>query len=136
MTHQLSLEGIHPNSLRGKKIGVYVGTSVSESEQYFLEDPEKITGYELTGCCRAMFANRISYTFDFKGPSYAVDTACSSSLVAFHGAWKAINDGEIDGAIVAGCHLCLKPHMALQFNRLNMLSTDGCCKAFDSDCKG
>ena len=29
-------------------------------------------------------SNRLSYTFDFKGPSLTLDAACSSSLVALH----------------------------------------------------
>ncbi|WP_186260535.1 beta-ketoacyl synthase N-terminal-like domain-containing protein, partial [Burkholderia gladioli] len=29
-------------------------------------------------------ANRVSYCFDFRGPSMAVDTMCSSSLTAIH----------------------------------------------------
>lgn len=90
----------------------------------------------MTGCCRAMFPNRISYTFDFQGPSYAVDTACSSSLYAMHQAISSIRSGECDSAIVGGCNLLLKPTSSLQFHRLNMLSLDGMCKAFDADGKG
>ena len=33
-----------------------------------------VTGYEQTGCTLSMFANRLSFFFDFKGPSKAVDT--------------------------------------------------------------
>ena len=93
-------------------------------------------GYGLTGCCRAMFPNRISYTFDFTGPSFAVDTACSSSLYAMHQAVAAIRSGQCDSAIVGGVNLVLKPTSSLQFHRLNMLSIDGTCKAFDASGNG
>lgn len=83
-----------------------------------------------------MFANRISFTFDFTGPSYCVDTACSSSLYAFHQAVTAIRAGECDGAIVAGMNLLLKPTNSLQFYRLNMMSQDGKCKTFDENANG
>ena len=59
--------GLNPKELRGRRIGVYVGVSSSETEEAWTTAPETINGYGLTGCCRAMFANRISYTFDFKG---------------------------------------------------------------------
>lgn len=86
----------------------------------------------MTGCCKAMFANRISFAFDFTGPSYAVDTACSSSLFAMHQAVAAIRAGECDAAIVGGLNLTLKPTNSLQFHKLNMLSLDGKSKAFDA----
>lgn len=83
-----------------------------------------------------MFPNRISYTFDFSGPSYAIDTACSSSLYAFHQAVSAMRTGQCDAAIVGGVNLVLKPTSSLQFHRLNMLSPDGMCKAFDASGNG
>nr|QDK64693.1 fatty acid synthase [Macrobrachium nipponense] len=137
LTHEAILDaGVNPSELRGRRIGVYIGVSSSESEEVWIADPSNVTGYALTGCCRAMFANRISYTFDFKGPSFAIDTACSSSMVAFQNAWKAITDGEIEAAIVGGSNLTLKPQNALQFNALNMLAKDGKCKSFDASGNG
>ncbi|KOX73549.1 Fatty acid synthase [Melipona quadrifasciata] len=128
--------GINPNDIRGSRTGVFIGVSSSESDEFWTIDPEQINGYALTGCCRAMFPNRISYTFDFNGPSYAIDTACSSSLYAMHQAIRSIRVGECDAAIVGGCNLLLKPQMSLQFHRLSMLSQDGACRAFDADGKG
>ena len=40
----------------------------------WLADVPNITGYEQTGCTQSMFANRLSWTYDFRGPSKAVDT--------------------------------------------------------------
>ncbi|CAH0760904.1 unnamed protein product [Diatraea saccharalis] len=128
--------GYSAAELRGTRTGVYVGVSNSESEEMWAADPDKINGYGLTGCCRAMFPNRISYTFDLKGPSYAVDTACSSSLFALSQAFMAIRAGHCDAAIVAGSNLCLKPGNSLNFHRLSMLSPDGRCAAFDASGKG
>lgn len=53
--------------MRGSKTGVYIGVSGSEAGEAFSRDPEELLGYSMTGCQRAMFANRISYFFDFNG---------------------------------------------------------------------
>ncbi|CAG9771106.1 unnamed protein product [Ceutorhynchus assimilis] len=138
LTHEAIVDaGLNPNDVKGSRTGVFIGVSDSESSEYWTaQDPDTINGYGLTGCCRAMFPNRISYTFDFKGPSYAIDTACSSSLFAFQQAVNAIQTGQCDNAIVGGVNLLLKPTSSLQFHRLGMLSPHGMCKAFDASGNG
>lgn len=126
--------GVNPQDIRGTRTGVYIGVSNSETEQYWCSDPDVVNGYGLTGCSRAMFANRISFTFDFKGPSYAVDTACSSSLFAMDQAFRDIKTGRCDAAIVAGVGVILKPTMSLQFKRLNMLTPDGETRCEETFC--
>lgn len=66
------ISGYDPDELRGRNIGVFIGNCSSESDEFFTIDPKKINGYAMTGCCRAMFANRVSYTFDFKGIRYTL----------------------------------------------------------------
>lgn len=137
LTHEALVDaGVNPAEAKGSKTGVFIGVSDSESSEFWTQDPDKVNGYGLTGCCRAMFPNRISYTFDFNGPSYAIDTACSSSLFAFQQAVNAIQTGQCDSAIVGGSNLLLKPTSSLQFHRLGMLSPQGMCKAFDSTGNG
>ena len=62
--------GVSPSAVRGSKTGVFIGCSASESHDAWSGDPDNIVGYEMTGCTRSMFANRISYFFDFKGELY------------------------------------------------------------------
>ncbi|XP_028825311.1 fatty acid synthase [Denticeps clupeoides] len=128
--------GINPQSMRGTKTGVYIGVSGSEAGEAFSKDPEELLGYSMTGCQRAMFANRLSYFFDFNGPSTAIDTACSSSLLALENAFQAIRHGQCDAALVGGVNLLLKPNTSVQFMKLGMLSPDGTCKSFDSSGNG
>ncbi|XP_063817309.1 fatty acid synthase [Pseudophryne corroboree] len=128
--------GINPSDLRGTSTGVWVGVSGSEAGEAFSRDPEELLGYSMTGCQRAMFANRISYFFDLKGPSLAIDTACSSSLLALENAYKAIYHGQCNAAIVGGVNLLLKPNTSVQFMKLGMLSPDGTCKSFDASGNG
>ncbi|VVC87707.1 unnamed protein product [Leptidea sinapis] len=137
LTHEAIVDaGVNPGELRGSRTGVFVGVSNSETEERWTADPDAINGYALTGCCRAMFPNRISYTFDLQGPSYAVDTACSSSMFALAQAAAAMRSGQCDAAVVAGTNLCLKPANSLNFHRLGMLSPEGRCAAFDADGRG
>ncbi|XP_041321888.1 fatty acid synthase [Pyrgilauda ruficollis] len=123
--------GINPGALRGTDTGVWVGASGSEAGEALSQDPEELLGYSMTGCQRAMLANRISYFYDFNGPSLTVDTACSSSLVALENAYKAIRHGQCSTALVGGVNLLLKPNTSVQFMKLGLLSRDGACKAFD-----
>ena len=50
-------------------------------------------------------ANRVSYVFDLKGPSFTVDSACSSSLTAIHLACSSLLQGECRVAIAGGVNL-------------------------------
>lgn len=59
--------GTNPSSIRGSKTGVFIGASASEAHEAWAMDPQKTVGYSMTGCTRSMFANRLSYFFDFKG---------------------------------------------------------------------
>ncbi|KAM5309029.1 fatty acid synthase [Glossophaga mutica] len=123
--------GINPASLRGTYTGVWVGASGSEASEALSRDPETLLGYSMVGCQRAMMANRLSFFFDFKGPSITLDTACSSSLQAMHIACQAIRSGECPVALVAGINVLLKPNTSVQFMKLGMLSPEGTCKSFD-----
>lgn len=57
--------GVNPNSIRGKKIGCYVGMTMDENDSLFLESV--VSGFGVTGHARAMYANRISYWLNLKG---------------------------------------------------------------------
>jgi len=83
-----------------------------------------------------MIANRISFVFDFTGPSYTLDTACSASLFAVHLAASAIRTGECDAAVVGGLHIMLRPDHSINLNKLGILSQDGKCKSFDAAADG
>ncbi|MBF0395461.1 MAG: SDR family NAD(P)-dependent oxidoreductase, partial [Desulfobacterales bacterium] len=75
-------------------------------------------------------ANRVSYFFNFKGPSLAVDTACSSSLTAIHLACESLKKGECKIAIAGGVNLILHPIHYQKLCDMNMLARDNKCKTF------
>ncbi|XP_069677436.1 fatty acid synthase-like isoform X2 [Periplaneta americana] len=128
--------GVIPRALKGQRIGVFIGACFSESEKTWFYEKMQVNGFGITGCSRAMFANRISYWLGVNGPSYTVDSACSSSMYAIEHAYKSIRDGHCDAAIVGGSNLCLHPYVSLQFSRLGVLSPQGKCKSFDRDANG
>lgn len=128
--------GINPKILRGSRTGVFVGSCISESEKTWFYEKVSSGGFGITGCSRAMMANRISYCLGLEGPSFLVDTACSSSMYALDNAFSALRNGEIDAAIIGGSNLLLHPFVTLQFARLGVLATDGYCRPFDKDASG
>ncbi|MGW4420958.1 beta-ketoacyl synthase N-terminal-like domain-containing protein [Streptosporangium sp. NPDC004631] len=81
-------------------------------------------------------ANRVSYFFDFHGPSFAVDSACSSSLTAVHLACESLRRGECRAAIAGGANLLLHPSHLVGLSMAGMLSSDGACKVFDAAADG
>ncbi|GAB2890598.1 hypothetical protein GCM10027093_27060 [Paraburkholderia jirisanensis] len=81
-------------------------------------------------------ANRVSYTFNFSGPSMAIDTACSSSLTAFHLACESIRRGECRQAIAGGVNVILHPAHHIALSSMRMLGTGLACRTFDKTADG
>jgi fatty acid synthase len=50
----------------------------------WLADVDSVTGYEQTGCAASMFANRLSWFYNFKGPSKIVDTGAAQACSLMH----------------------------------------------------
>jgi acyl transferase domain-containing protein/NADPH:quinone reductase-like Zn-dependent oxidoreductase/NADP-dependent 3-hydroxy acid dehydrogenase YdfG/acyl carrier protein len=130
--------GLQPDTLRGSKTGVFTGIFMhdyeslhSRSSEYALMGPHSGTGTSAT-----INANRVSYAFDFVGPSLVVDTACSSSLVAVHLACRSLLEGETDLALAGGANALLRPEMTILLCEAGMLSPDGYCKSFDARADG
>ena len=125
-------------ALAGSKTGVFLGVH-SQSSDYAslqLSDRAGINAYSLTGTAHNVMAGRLSYLLDLKGPSIAVDTACSSSLVAIHLACQSLRTGETALALVGGTNLILTPEVTIAASRMQIMSPDGRCRAFDAGANG
>ncbi|MBN3925716.1 type I polyketide synthase [Nostoc sp. NMS4] len=127
-----------PEHLSGSKTGVFIGISSHDyiDIQTSVSDRTLINAYTNQGGAMSIAANRISYVFDFKGPSMAVDTACSSALVAVHLACQSIWNQESTQALAGGVNAVLKPEGSIGFSKASMLSPDGKCKSFDASADG
>ncbi|XP_061706817.1 fatty acid synthase-like [Cydia pomonella] len=129
--------GVNPEYLSGKKVGVYMGTSLSESEKViFYYGPEERTGLGIVGFNKSMFANRVSYWLNAKGPSMSIDGGCCSSAVALDQAYHAMTRGDCEAAVVGGCNLCLHPQTSILLGRSIPLCKDGKTKSYDQSADG
>ena len=123
-------------NLEGTKTGVFVGISISEYSHLQFGDPSMITSHSGTGSALSIAANRISYFFNFHGPSMAIDTACSSSLAAVHLACQSLRSGECGMALAGGVNMILSPAHSIAFTKAGVLAPDGRCKTFDARANG
>jgi fatty acid synthase len=69
--------GLNPFELKGSDTGVFVGAHAAESQGQYVNHLARITGYENSGCSLNMLSNRLSFFYDFHGPSQTLDTACT-----------------------------------------------------------
>ena len=128
-------------AIKGQSVGVFMGISSSDyssllwasPEGYLIPDNEPFLLPGNTGC---IAANRLSYFFDLKGPSFTVDTACSSSLVAVHLACESLWRGESVAALAGGVQALIHPGIQSSFCKAGLLAPDGRCKSFDASADG
>ncbi|KAI5922076.1 thiolase-like protein [Camillea tinctor] len=81
-------------------------------------------------------SNRISYFFDWHGPSMTIDTACSSSLYAVHHAVQQLRASGSRVAVAAGSHLLIDPLTYITESKLQMLSPTSRSRMWDADADG
>ncbi|MGB9307131.1 MAG: polyketide synthase Pks13 [Mycobacterium sp.] len=128
---------IPASSLRGESVGVFVGSSTNDYSFLAVSDPSVAHPYAITGTASSIIANRVSYFYDFHGPSVTVDTACSSSLVAIHQGVQALRNGEADAVVAGGVNALITPMVTLGFDEIGaVLAPDGRIKSFSSDADG
>ncbi|KAK7738315.1 putative Hybrid PKS-NRPS biosynthetic cluster [Cytospora paraplurivora] len=123
-------------ALRGSDTAVYVGTMGVDYHETLLRDLDTIPTYFATSTNRAILSNRISYFFDWHGPSITIDTACSSSLIAVHQGVQALRNGDSRVAVAAGAQITLGHEMYIVESKLKMLSPTGRSRMWDADADG
>ncbi|KAJ2951876.1 hypothetical protein O0L34_g4119 [Tuta absoluta] len=128
--------GLSIDSLNGRNIGVYIGASLAETIQALYYYDYDLSASTLPGCSKAMFANRISYWLNIRGPSMQVDDACASSIAALEEACRAIKRGDCEAAIVGASSVWIHPQTQIHLGRLIPLCKDGKTKAYDENADG
>lgn len=90
-----------------KKVAVYTA-SMYQQYHAFNTDLDKKALVSMSSL--SSMANRISYFFDFHGPSMALDTMCSATTTAVHLACQSLILGESRLAIVGAANLSIHPY--------------------------
>lgn len=108
----LEAAGLTIRQLQGSDTAVYVGVMSADYTDLLGRDIDAFPTYFATGTARSILSNRLSYFFDWHGPSITIDTACSSSLIAMHMAVQTLRAGDSSVAVVS------KPSVPSEIHRL------------------
>ncbi|WP_168188293.1 SDR family NAD(P)-dependent oxidoreductase [Hahella sp. CCB-MM4] len=122
--HTLQDSGYTKQSLNEQVVGVYVGAMYSHYQLFENEKSQR------GGAFFAAIANRVSYHYNFNGPSMTLDSMCSSSLSAIHLACNSIAMGDCDIALAGGVNLSLHPWKYQLLTKDRFISSDGRCRSF------
>ncbi|HEY1110123.1 MAG TPA: SDR family NAD(P)-dependent oxidoreductase, partial [Opitutaceae bacterium] len=127
--HAVEDAGYARPELRGRPVGVFAGVMYSQYQLLGIECSTEERWLTLSASY-ATIANRVSYFFDWHGPSMAVDTMCSSSLTAIHLACDSLRKGESELALAGGVNLSLHPAKDVGLAQGGFAASDGRCRSF------
>ncbi|SOD99165.1 non-ribosomal peptide synthetase [Spirosoma fluviale] len=127
--HTLEDAGLTREALNKAKVGVFAGVMWGHYQLY--GGDTYADGATLTPMSSyASIANRVSYFYNFTGPSIALDTMCSSSLTTVHLACESLKRGECEMAIAGGVNVSVHPNKYIFLSQTKFISTDGKCHSF------
>ncbi|MFE9601436.1 beta-ketoacyl synthase N-terminal-like domain-containing protein [Streptomyces hokutonensis] len=102
--HALENAGIAPERLRGAPVAVFAAAPMADYRERMIQ-ADLVDSAAFPGTLITFTPNRISYQFDWTGPSYAVDSACSSGLSVLAPAVQGLRGGEFDLAAVMAANI-------------------------------
>lgn len=126
--------GYSPRSLTD--VGVFAGVQFTDYQTLLQIWGQSSHPYAATGNAHAMLANRVSYLFNFNGPSQTVDTACSSALVAVNRGVMSLQNNECSLALVGAVSLLIDPAITDAAKSMGVLSPESRCATFDENANG
>lgn len=126
--------GLRVEDLRGSATGVFIGAFAMDMKLMHssVHNRDSLHATATTAAGMTLLSNRLSYIFDWRGPSISLDTACSSGLVAVHYACQSLRSGECSLALAGGANVMLRPEYFMVMCKGRYLSPDGKCMTFDS----
>ncbi|KAH9904842.1 polyketide synthase [Xylariomycetidae sp. FL2044] len=132
----LESSGVTLEQASGANVGCYVASFTTDYQTIQARDPEYFHRYAATGMGTTILSNRISHTFNLKGPSLVIDTACSSSLHCLYVACNDLINQECDAALVAGANLIQSPEQHMAGMKAGVLSPTSTCHTFSNEADG
>lgn len=132
--------GINPNNLKNSKTGIFTSYEYSEYEHYLRTNVAQLDvankPFFSSSSPTYYLSNRLSFLFDFNGPSETYNVNCAGSAVAINRAYQSLQNGESDVAVVGGVSLNLFAEDYIALSKYDMLSPDGTCGVFDDNANG
>lgn len=129
--------GLSIETLKNLNTGVFC-TGLPGDYKYLLAQNKQaaINPYSFSGNAYSALSGRLSYYYDFHGPSITLDTACSSGLTALHMAQLSIQNGDCEAALVGGASIFSTSEFHTLASASKMLSPSHECAAFDERADG
>ncbi|MBV9992179.1 MAG: aminotransferase class III-fold pyridoxal phosphate-dependent enzyme [Alphaproteobacteria bacterium] len=130
--------GLNAAALQGSRTGVFVGYEYTDYAERLREirwgvpDLDPMLG-DLSGRPWNL-ANRLSFVFNWKGPSEAINVNCAGSAVSINRGCRSLTTGETDLVVAGGVCLNLLPSSHL--NVAELLSPDGVVSVFGQSANG
>ena len=128
--------GYRKSNLHNHRVGVFIGVEKQDYKELINKSSFELDPYTNAGNTHSMLANRISYAFNWRGPSMAVDTACSSSLAAIGQACDSLRSNRSEMALAGGINVLLTPWIFVVNRKLGMLTNEPVMRPFDQRAAG
>ncbi len=119
-----------------KRVGVFAGVQFNDYQNLLSRHGIAQHAYMATGNSHSMLANRVSFLFDFNGPSQTVDTACSSALIAINRGILALKNNECELALCGAVSLLIDSGVTEAAKSMGVLSPNFRCATFDEQADG
>lgn len=135
--HAIDDSGAGLAALRALSCGVFCASLPGDYKFLLAQDRDQaFSSQSFVGNASSSLSGRISYFYDFKGPSLTLDTACSSSLTALQIACLQLRSGECGAALVGAVSVFATGEMFEFAQRAGMISGSGRCAAFAESADG
>ncbi|KAK4119459.1 putative polyketide synthase [Parathielavia appendiculata] len=128
--------GLTMDKLSDSDTSCYVGIMCQDFFTVQSQDVLSVPKYAVTGIAASNASCRVSYFFNWHGPSMTIDTACSSSMVCVSEAVQALRSGTSRVAVACGTNLLLAPFMYVSLSNVGMVSPTGRCHMWDDRADG